>query len=332
MSAPPCPERAGGAPARRLIVSLAVVGLALLAGCGAPEPPLQVGSNHWPGYMGLYYARELGRIDPQRVRLLDFTSTQQSLQAFRNGALDAVAVTLDEALLLAEQQGDSRAILVFDISQGADVLLARPDLDGLAALKGRRIGVETTALGAYMLARVLDAAKLTADEVEVVHVPLDDHARAYLEGRVDAVITFEPVRAQLLAAGARELFDSRRIPGEIVDVLVVRSDLVKKRRGDLCHLLEGHFEALERLRAAPAEAATRLTGPEGIAPRELVAAWRLMHLPDRAENRRLLGGGEGGLAATLRKLESVMLANQLLNRPIDTPNLLEPALVEGCAR
>lgn len=313
------------------MASLALACLALLAGCDAPEPPLRVGSNDWPGYMGLYYARELGRLDPQRVRLLDFTSTQRSLHAFRNDALDAVAVTLDEALLLAEQLEDSRAILVFDISQGADVLLARPEVEGLADLKGRRIGVETTALGAYMLARVLESAGLTAEQVEVVHVPLDDHASAYLDGRVDAVISFEPVRGQLLAAGARELFDSRRIPGEIVDVLVVRRDLVQKRRGDLCHLLAGHFEALEGMRITPAAAAARLATPLGMTSEQIQAAWRLMHLPNRAENRRLLSADEGGLAATLRKLETVMRANRLLSRPVNTATLLEPSLVEGCA-
>lgn len=38
--------------------------------------------------------------------------------------------------------------LICDVSAGADVLLAPPAIANLAALRGRRIGVESTALGA----------------------------------------------------------------------------------------------------------------------------------------------------------------------------------------
>ena len=37
------------------------------------------------------------------------------------------------------------------------------------------------------------------------------------------MVTYEPVRTKLKSAGARQIFDSSLIPGEIVDVLVVRT-------------------------------------------------------------------------------------------------------------
>jgi NitT/TauT family transport system substrate-binding protein len=170
--------------ALQAVVACALLGL--LTACTPPAPPLQVGSNHWAGYEGLYYARELGLLDPRQIRLLEFSSTQESLRAFRNGALDAVAVTLDEALLLAEQEQEPSIALIMDVSMGGDVLLAKPGISRLAGIKGLRIGLETTTLGAYMLARVLAKAGLHARDVQVVHLPVDRHLQAYEEGDVDA--------------------------------------------------------------------------------------------------------------------------------------------------
>jgi NitT/TauT family transport system substrate-binding protein len=161
---------------------------------------------------------------------------------------------------------------------------------------------------------------------------VDRHLQAFQNGEVDAVVTFEPVRSQLLKAHARELFSSREIPGEIVDVLVVRQGLTSQRKDALCHLLDGYFSALAELRQDPERAAHALAGPEDITPDELVAAWQLMQLPERDEAAAMLQAGQQGLALTLGKLEKVMTANSLLTRDIDEKSLLAPELMAGCTK
>lgn len=329
----PCLKRVRPRGRQRSSIWLAIAALLVWASaCSPPVAPLQIGSNHWAGYEGLYYARSLGLLDPRQVRLLEFSSTQESLRAFRNGALDAVAVTLDEALLLADQEQEPRIVMVMDVSHGGDVLLARPGIAGLADLRGRRVGVETTTLGAYLLARALAKAGLAAGDVQVVHAAVDQHLEAYRRGDVDAVITFDPVRGQLLKAGAQVLFSSAEIPGEIVDVLVVRRARLDERQGALCHLLDGYFTALSRLRTAPERAAAALAGTEGQSPDDLMASWKLMQLPGRSEGLAMLRPGPAGLGAALGRLEAVMLANRLLTRTVDEGELLAPQLLEGCRR
>ena len=162
-----------------------------LAGCDKPAPPLRVGANRWLGYEPLFLARDRGYYGGQPVQLLSFLSTTEVIRAYRNGALDVAAVTADEALLLAETLPDQRILLVCDFSLGADVILAKPQFPSLPDLKGRRIGVETTALGAYMLARALARAGMTAHDVTVVPMPLDEHEAAFRQDLVDAVVTHE---------------------------------------------------------------------------------------------------------------------------------------------
>jgi ABC-type nitrate/sulfonate/bicarbonate transport system substrate-binding protein len=178
--------------------------------------PFRIAANIWPGYEPLHLAAKLGYFAPLPVTVHEMPSSSASLHAFRNRTVDAAALTLDETLLLAQDGIDLRIILILDVSNGADVLMARPEITQPADLRGRRIGVENTALGAYVLSRALEQAGLLPTEVQVVSLTVDRHEEAYLTGEVDAVVTFEPVRTKLLDRGARILFDSRRLPDEIL--------------------------------------------------------------------------------------------------------------------
>ncbi len=131
---------------------------ALLLGCTSkPEPVLRVGLNVWTGYEPLFLARDLGYIQDSRVRLVEYGSASQAMRAFQNGAIDAAALTLDEVLLLAQYGERPRVVAVLDISAGGDVLIGHPDIEQLPEIRGRRVGVEHTALGAYVLIRALQA-------------------------------------------------------------------------------------------------------------------------------------------------------------------------------
>ncbi len=299
--------------------------LALAACAKAPEPPLVVGTNVWPGYEPLYLARSLGSLDTHKVRLIEYPSATEVIRALRNHVLDAGALTLDEALLLGQDGIDVDVVLVMDVSNGADVVIGRPGIESPEQLRGRRIGAETTALGAFMVSRFLEVAGLAPDEVTVVPLTLDQHERAFRTGRVDAVVTFEPVKSRLLAAGGRVLFDSSKIPGEIVDVLVVRREALQARRAQLVHLLRAWFEALAYMRAKPEDAARRMAPRLGLPPEKVMDEYDGLLLPDAGENLRMLDGASPALAVAARKLVAVMRARNLLSARPDLTHLLEPA-------
>jgi NitT/TauT family transport system substrate-binding protein len=165
-------------PASRFmwLVSFFLAMLAILAGCTQePQTPLRVGTNVWPGYEPLYLARDQGYYPPQSVRLVEYTSASEVIRAFRNGAIDAAALTLDEVLLLAETTPDVSVVLALDVSHGADVILAQPALSSLRDFKGRRVGVEATALGAYMLTRAPQTVDLTPTDVRTVSLEVFEH-------------------------------------------------------------------------------------------------------------------------------------------------------------
>ena len=318
---------------RRAFLAAATLGIGGLFGClPAREPLLRVASHVWPGYETLFLGRRLGWLDDGAVRLVELLSASDSLQALYAGGVEGAALTLDEVLTARAEGLDLRVVLVFDLSAGADALLARPDVARqLADLAGKRVGVEHTAVGALMLAAALRHASLPPAAVKVVPLTADAHREAYLSGRVDALVTYEPTAGLLEAEGALRLFDSRAIPGRVVDVLALTPRALADSRGAARNLVAAHFRALDYLRDHT-EDALRLMAPRlGLSPAGMGDALRGLELPDLAENRRWLRGAPAALETAAAELAALMWREKLLPREIGVADLADASLLPDAA-
>lgn len=313
------------------MMKMAIPRLLILIAClalstpGWAAQPLRIGTNVWPGYEPLYLAAE--REDWQerlRVRLVEYPSATEVLRAFRNRALEAAALTMDEVLTLREADIPLKIVAVLDVSAGGDVILAKPHIKQFADLAGQRVGVESSALGAFVLTRALEINNMQLDQVEIVHLDVSTHERAFKNNTVDAVVTFEPVRTLLLNTGAHEIFSSLEIPGEVVDVLVVHADILRTERDRLRQVVAGWFDALNHMRREPLAAAKFTARRLQITPEQARASFDGLDFPDAAANRRLL---DTELPHTLQRLQETLIGKGLLRRPRPTGPLLDARLL-----
>lgn len=293
---------------------------------------LLLGTNVWSGYEPFYLARGLDFFDEGSVRLVECSSASQVITAFRNKTIDMAALTLDEVLLLKERGHDVQVILVTDFSHGADAILGKPGVKQLSDLRGKSIGVEHTALGAYVLIRALQTEGISVDEVNVVPLPVDEHEPAFLANEVEAVVTFEPVRSRLLAAGAVQLFDSTQIEGEIVDVLAIRPGALANNAETVDLLLRGWFKALTYLHDHPEKAAQHMLGRLKLPPSDVLASFRSMKFPDLEENIALLDGERPPLVEVADRLARIMQQEQLIQDNIDVTRLFNAAPLKRLKR
>jgi len=301
----------------------AAAGLAGLSGCAsAKEPGLRIASIPWIGYELLYLSQQLAPQQTQGVHLVELLSNTDTMQALAAGNVDGAGLTLDEVIAAHSAGLDLKIILVMDFSAGGDVLLARPEIDQLALLKGKRIGVEQTAIGAAMLDAALKQAGLTIDQVDIVNLTLDQQLAAFKNKQVDALVSFEPTATQLEAAGARRLFDSRAIPGSIVDVLAISEKALQANPATTRRLLAQYFAALAYFRQHPDLAAERISPRLGLAPQAVTKGYQGLDIPNLAENHRLLSGESMQLKSTVANLAAMMLRNKQLARPIDVSRLM----------
>lgn len=321
--------------ARRLLNNFIlsfIAGLLLvstLSGCiQNPPDPLRVGFLVWPGYETLFLARDLGHYKETPIRLVDYPSASELIRGFRNKNLEAVTLTLYEALLVAETEPDVRIVLILDSSNGADVVLAKPQIKTLLDIKGRRVGVESGALGAFVLTRALEKVDLMPKDVQIVSLGVSEHEQAFKQGKVDAVVTFEPTRSKLLADDANLLFDSSQIPGEILDVLVVREELLKKQPSAVQDLLNGYFSALKYLKENPQDAARRIAPREGVTPNQFLKSLEGLVIHDLQENKEILGKTNTLSNEKVKKVSQFMVDNKLLNKQSDPTSLFEDSFVK----
>lgn len=301
----------------------------VLGGCMRdPEPPLRIGTNVWIGSEPLYLARELGYLDRNAVQLVEYPSASEVSRAFRNQAIDGMVISLDELFVLAVDGLRPRIVAIVDVSHGADVVVGRGALQKMTDLKGKRIAVESGALGAFVLARALTLNGMQASDVSMVHLESNEHPAAFKEGRVDGAVTFDPYRTQLLAAGARTLFDSSQIPGEIVDLLAVRNSVIEKNPRAVDALLQGWFKALDYLRHDPIDAAARMAAREQISAEQFQHALQGLRFPSKGENLAMLAGPTPSLKASGRTLMTLMVNAKLLRSELEIDGLLAPAALQ----
>ena len=292
-----------------------------------PRAPLRIGVVPWPGSEPLVLARDLGFFGDDTIQIADHSSTTQTLNALRSGAIEVACTTLDEALLVYRDVPDVKLILVLDVSNGADAVVSKPEIATLADLRGKRIGYEASGQGAYVLSRTLEHAKLRPEDVKLKSLRINEHEKAFLEGSVDAVVTFEPTRSRLLASGARVLFDSTQLPGEIMDVMIVRGAALKDKPERINKVLSGWSKALKYMNEKRDEANKRLSARLNLSPAEVPKAFEGLRIMNLEENKKLFSGSPPALLAPMRRLADSMLAGKLLSRPAEVETLVEPGPV-----
>jgi NitT/TauT family transport system substrate-binding protein len=312
---------------RRALAALAAA-LALPAGLGgcmrAPEAALRIGTNVWIGSEPLYLARELGRLDPAAIQLVEYPSASEVLRAFRNEAIDGMVISLDELFGLAADGLSPRVVLVVDVSNGADVVVGRRGMRSMLDLKGKSVAVESGALGGFVLSRALALSAMQPSDVNVVHLESNEQPTAFEKGRIDGAVTFDPYRSQFLRDGAVTLFDSRRIPGEIVDLLAVRASVLDAAPKAVLALLNGWFDALDYMRRNQKDAARRMGIRQQTSGEQFLEALKGLHVPSRGENLQMLAGPAPTLAVTGRRLMALMVEAKLLRSAFDIETVLAP--------
>lgn len=311
---------------RFLSTSLAAVGLAACE--REPLSRLRIGAYLYPAHEPLFLGRHLGALDERLINLAEYPTASELMLSFRNRALDVITVTLDDALRLASYGHDVRIISLLARSHGADALVGRKEMADPTSLRGKTVGFESDTLGAYLLAKALDAHGIGPDEVIMRPARVDRLSRQLSMGAVDGLVTYEPHLAAVKRMGGKVLFDSAQIPGQIISVLVARADSLQPQRAALEQVIKGWEAGLQHLQAEP-RAAAAIVGPRERQTTDLfVESLKLLRFVSMAENRRLLAPGDSELPALLEKCAGFMARYDLLPRAVAVTALRDDRFVK----
>lgn len=304
----------------------AAVSLLVLAACSEPvTPPLTVGMNPWVGFDPLVLARDRGLTDARQLRVVELASSSETLRHLRNGLLDAAMLTLDETLRLVDSGVDVRIVAVLDASTGGDAVIALPRITSPAQLKGEFIAVEDSTVGILLLHRMLKKAGLDRGDVKVTYIEVARHLEALQSGQAAAAVSFEPLAGAIEAAGYRRIFDSSVIPGEILDLLVVRAEVLKQRPGAVDALLGAWYAGLDLFQRDTPGAAESLALGTDLSPTAYAAVLRGLAFHSREASARELVGNPPPLVDKASIVADTLHEIGLLQRPPRWQDLIDGA-------
>ena len=326
------PEQRDGRAGRcwRRILSLIPITV-LIASCDGDvltETPatLRFGYDYWPGYYPALIAAEKGYFAEEGL-IVESTkrdNTDALIADFGAGEYDAIGASLGDIVDLILVHPDVRIILVADISEGGDAVLARPGVETIEDLRGRAFGVNLGSFAEFFVLTVLKSQGLSSADLRLVDTDAAELPAKLKSGEVDAGHTWEPFVTQARDEGARVLFTSAATPGLIQDVVAVRGGVLRERATALRAFVKGWFRAVDYWKSYPDQGnilAARVlnVGPNTISLKGI----RLTTLED---NIQLFKAGETTRSTyyTARLYVDFFLGSGGLTRKPDVEQILEP--------
>ena len=223
-----------------------VVSLALVLGAGVPlrsaadKPTFTVGWSIYAGWTPYYYMQKSGILRKWadkygvaiKVQRFDYAP---SLDAFVARNIDACTMTNMEALDMPAASGvPTTVVLIGDYSNGNDALLVRNGLQ-LKDLPGKKMLLVQKTVSEYLFDRAmtLNGMRDHIKRVRMINTSDADLAGAFIgDTSVSAAVTWKPLVSQIQKQkGVNSLFNSSQIPGEILDLTVVRNDVLARSDG-----------------------------------------------------------------------------------------------------
>jgi NitT/TauT family transport system substrate-binding protein len=241
--------RLGGALRGALLISLAVP--------AAAHADIKVGVSDWTGWVAWYVAQQQGYFKKYGadVKLIWFANYSDSIAALSTGQLDANSQTWSDTLGPLAKGLPLEAVLVNDNSAGNDALMVTPAIKGFADLKGHTVALEQYSVSHFVLYTALERNGLTPKDVRVVNLSAGDAAAAFMSGRVDTAVVWNPWISQIEKSGrGRPLFTSKDMPGLIPDLLVAQQSAIRNHRADLVGMIRAWFDTVSFIESSPDQA------------------------------------------------------------------------------
>jgi NitT/TauT family transport system substrate-binding protein len=249
-------------------VALICCGLFLPARADAETPTFTVGWSVYAGWNPYFYMFKSGILRKWadkygiaiKVQRFDYAS---SLDSFVSKNIDACTMTNMEALDMPAAAGvDSTALIIGDYSNGNDAVLVRNGLT-FATLPSHRIMLVEKTVSEYLLERgmTLNGQQAQIHKLRLINTSDSDIVAAFMNNTSNmAAVTWKPLVSQILVdKSVHSIFDSSKIPGEILDLLVIQTDVLNRPDGSGIRFAKAitgaWYETMQKLtQSGPAQA------------------------------------------------------------------------------
>jgi NitT/TauT family transport system substrate-binding protein len=288
---------------RKLIPYVVLLVIAVVAGVGLyifnsrPPNALRVGLVTWIGYGPLFIAKEQPFFVEEglpNVELKTLDGPGEREAAYQAGQIDFFPNTPDAfVILFANQEPRGRIVAALDESAGADGLVAKKGIRSVSDLKGRTVGYQSGITSHFLLLYLLrEKGGLSGRDVKQETLSAGDAGAAFMAGKLDAAVTWEPWLSKAKdAPDAHLLATSADVPGLIVDVVLVSDRVIRDNPKAISGFIRAWNKALQYLKEKPDSAIEIISRNLKIKPDDAREMLKTTHFLDIAAGQEYLNHG-----------------------------------------
>jgi NitT/TauT family transport system substrate-binding protein len=294
---------------------------------------VKVGVSDWTGWVAWYVAKEQGYFKKYGadVNLVWFANYSDSIAALSTGRLDANSQTWSDTLGPLAKGLPLKVVLVNDNSAGNDAVMAGSGVKSLADLRGHKVALEQYSISHFVLYTALSRNGLTPKDVNVVNLSAGDAAAAFIGGRVDAAVVWNPWISQIEKSGkGRPIFTSKDMPGLIPDLLVAQAQAAQAKRKDLIAMIRAWFDTEAFIRAEPERAVAIMSKVVGLSPEQYRVFLPGTHFFDATANQEAFDPkNPKGLVNVAPTIAAFLASNKLIDGQPDAAKAVDRSLLDA---
>ncbi len=216
----------------------------------------------YSGWMPWGYATDKGIIDKWadkygiEIEVVQMNDYIESINQYTAGTFDACGMTNMDALTIPAASGiDTTGLILGDYSNGNDAIVLKGS-DDIQDIKGRAVNLVELSVSHYLLARGLDMNGLSERDVTIINTSDADAVSTFMTPDVTAAAIWNPQLGIVMEEfqDATEVFTSKEIPGEIIDMMAVNTDVLAANPELGKALVGAWFETLQLMSGDSQEA------------------------------------------------------------------------------
>ena len=239
------------------IILISLFCLANTAVASDKKDSFKVAWSIYSGWMPWAYATEHGIIDKWadkyniKIEVVQMNDYIESIIQYTAGAFDACGMTNMDALTIPGASGvDTTGLILGDYSNGNDSILLKNGKK-FADIKGQNVNLVELSVSHYLLARALDIHGMSERDIKVINTSDVDAVSSFSTPNVTAAAIWNPQLSMILKQNpeATEVFSSKEIPGEIIDMMAVNTDVLAANPNFGKALVGAWFETMQLMSA-----------------------------------------------------------------------------------
>ena len=226
-------DKKDDAPAAPAVAASAAASVA----APAPKPakaPLKIAYSDWPGWTAFEIGIQKGWFKEAGVDVeFSWFEYAPSMEAFTAGKVDAVMMTIGDALVTGAPGARSVAILVTDYSNGNDMIVAKPGINEPQGPQGQEDRPRDRRWSSTCcFCKGLEKVGLKETDVKLVNVPDPPRRRSRWRRAAStrsAAGSRTRGRRSRRSPGSKAIFTSADVPGLIYDLVGVNPQEPRRR-------------------------------------------------------------------------------------------------------